>query len=79
MKRLVTSVLLGLIRAYQLLLSPWLPRACRYLPSCSDYAVEAIARHGACAGGALTLKRLARCRPGGGSGHDPVPEKLPEK
>lgn len=73
MKRVMETLMLGLVRAYQLLVSPWLGNNCRYLPSCSDYAREAIARHGACTGACLTLKRLARCRPGGGSGHDPVP------
>lgn len=79
MNRVMILLLQVLIRAYQLLLSPWLPRACRFAPSCSEYAAEAIARHGACAGLGLTLKRLARCRPGGGSGDDPVPEKRSEK
>jgi uncharacterized protein len=62
------------LRAYQLLVSPLLPPACRFLPSCSDYAVEAIERHGALRGLALALGRLARCHPWGGSGYDPVPQ-----
>ena len=62
------------IRAYQLLLSPVLPPACRFLPSCSEYAAEAIQRHGALCGGRLALQRLARCHPWGGSGYDPVPD-----
>jgi len=71
----VLSLLLrGLIRGYQLLISPVLPPACRYLPSCSDYAAEAVARHGALRGSWLALRRLARCHPWGGSGYDPVPE-----
>jgi hypothetical protein len=61
------------IRAYQLLVSPLLPPSCRYLPSCSDYAVEAIDAHGALIGFGLALRRLARCHPWGGSGYDPVP------
>ena len=65
--------LLWLIRAYQALLSPLLPNSCRYEPSCSRYAYEAIERHGVLRGGWLALKRLASCRPGGGSGYDPVP------
>ena len=68
-------LLRGMIRAYQLLLSPVLPPSCRFLPSCSDYAAEAIARHGALRGGALAAKRLLRCHPWGGSGYDPVPEE----
>jgi putative membrane protein insertion efficiency factor len=62
------------VRAYQLLISPLLPPSCRYLPTCSDYAVEAIERHGALRGTALGLRRLARCHPWGGSGYDPVPK-----
>lgn len=64
---------IGLIRAYQRLLSPWLGRSCRYLPSCSEYAAEAIACHGLARGGWLTLRRLGRCHPWGGHGYDPVP------
>jgi uncharacterized protein len=73
--RAMTSLALrGAIRGYQLLLSPLLPPSCRYLPTCSDYAVEAIARHGAGRGLVLALRRLLRCHPWGGSGYDPVPE-----
>jgi hypothetical protein len=64
----------GIIRAYQLMLSPFMAPSCRFMPSCSDYAAEAIRRHGACAGGWLALKRLARCHPLGGKGIDNVPE-----
>jgi uncharacterized protein len=62
------------VRAYQLLVSPLLPPSCRYLPTCSDYAVEAIETHGALRGTALALRRLVRCHPWGSSGYDPVPE-----
>jgi uncharacterized protein len=65
------------IRCYQLLISPLLLPSCRYLPTCSDYAVEAIGRHGALIGLGLALRRLARCHPWGGSGYDPVPERAP--
>jgi len=64
----------GLIRAYQLLLAPVLPPSCRYLPSCSQYADEAIARHGALRGSWLALGRVCRCHPWGGHGYDPVPD-----
>jgi putative membrane protein insertion efficiency factor len=74
LQRLTVLVLQVLIRVYQLLLSPLLPPSCRYLPSCSDYAVEAIGRHGAIVGVGLAARRLARCHPWGGSGYDPVPE-----
>jgi putative membrane protein insertion efficiency factor len=61
------------IRFYQWVISPMLPAACRYQPTCSAYAVEAITRHGVLAGGWLTLRRLLHCHPWGGSGFDPVP------
>ncbi|MBI4538528.1 MAG: membrane protein insertion efficiency factor YidD [Gemmatimonadetes bacterium] len=63
----------GLIRFYQLAISPWTPPACRYAPSCSAYALEAVRRHGAARGLWLGLRRLLRCHPFGGSGYDPVP------
>jgi putative membrane protein insertion efficiency factor len=62
-----------LIRAYQLLLSPFLGNHCRFTPSCSQYASEAIARHGALRGGWLAIKRIGRCHPLCDGGHDPVP------
>jgi putative membrane protein insertion efficiency factor len=62
------------IFVYRVAVSPFMAPSCRFVPSCSHYAHEAIARHGACAGGWLALKRLARCHPWGGSGVDPVPE-----
>ena len=68
-------LLRGLIRAYQLVLSPLLGPACRYLPSCSEYASEAIATHGPLAGGWLGVKRICRCHPWGGHGYDPVPPR----
>ena len=70
---MLNALLRGLIRAYQLLLSPLLLPSCRYLPSCSDYAAEAIARHGAARGCWLALGRLLSCHPWGVSGYDPVP------
>jgi uncharacterized protein len=70
----VRRTLLAAIKVYQLTLSPWLGRQCRYLPTCSAYAAESIERFGALRGSWLALKRLARCHPWGGSGYDPVPE-----
>jgi putative membrane protein insertion efficiency factor len=60
-------------RAYKLTLSPWIGRQCRYLPTCSDYAAEALIEHGPWRGGWLAAGRLCRCHPWGGSGFDPVP------
>lgn len=74
MEALKVSILLrGLIRLYQLLVSPLLLPSCRYLPSCSEYAADAIAQHGAARGSLLAARRLLRCHPWGGSGYDPVP------
>ena len=69
-----SSVLQAAVRTYQILVSPLLLPSCRFLPTCSDYAIEAIGRHGALRGFGLALRRLARCHPWGGSGYDPVPE-----
>lgn len=62
------------IRGYRLFGSPWVGRNCRFQPTCSEYALEALAKHGGIKGAWLTAKRLSRCRPGGGDGYDPVPE-----
>ncbi len=66
------GLVLALIRAYQLVIRPVLGPRCRFLPTCSDYAQEALQVHGLWRGGRLTVGRLCRCRPGGGSGYDPV-------
>ena len=66
-------VAVRLVRAYQVILSPVLGGRCRFAPSCSHYAIEAYERHGALRGTWLTLRRLLRCHPWGGSGFDPVP------
>jgi len=63
------------IRFYQLSISPMLPSACRYVPTCSQYAIEAIELHGIIRGGLLATKRICRCHPWGGSGYDPVPPR----
>jgi hypothetical protein len=76
--RLGSFVLLALIRGYQLLVSPFFPPSCRYFPSCSEYARQAVRRHGPLAGIWLAVKRLARCHPWGGLGYDPVPEESPK-
>jgi putative membrane protein insertion efficiency factor len=71
--RLVKSIFLRSIRVYQLCLSPVMPSACRFYPSCSEYSYEAVQKWGAWKGGRLALGRLLRCRPWGGRGYDPVP------
>ena len=62
-------------RAYKLTLSPWIGRACRFYPTCSDYAAEALVLHGPVRGGWLAARRLCRCHPFGGAGFDPVPPR----
>jgi putative membrane protein insertion efficiency factor len=66
-------LLRGVVHAYRLVLSPWMGFHCRFHPTCSAYALEALERHGAVRGGWLTLRRLGRCNPWGGSGVDEVP------
>jgi putative membrane protein insertion efficiency factor len=65
--------LLWLIRLYQVIISPVLPSACRFEPTCSHYGYEAIRKYGALKGGWLAMRRIGRCNPWGGSGYDPVP------
>lgn len=66
-------LLIVLFRFYQLCISPLIAPRCRYMPTCSQYAIEAVSRYGVCKGGLLTIKRICRCHPWGGSGIDPVP------
>lgn len=72
-----TALLAGLVHLYRWFLSPWLGGHCRFHPSCSDYALQALAAHGPLRGGWLMLRRLGRCHPFGGSGWDPVPPGRP--
>lgn len=74
----MTRLLLAMIRLYRITLSPYIGWHCRFHPSCSAYAAEAIERHGPRLGLWLAAKRLLRCRPGGGHGVDPVPETKEE-
>jgi len=71
--RFPQTLLIGLVKGYRLLLSPWLGSACRFEPTCSAYSLQALQQHGAAIGGYLTLRRLARCQPWCEGGHDPVP------
>ena len=70
---MIARLLIGLIRAYRYLLSPWWGRQCRFTPTCSQYAIEALQRHGAWKGSALALRRVLRCNPWHAGGFDPVP------
>ena len=74
---MLKRLLLGLVKGYRLLLSPWLGSACRFTPTCSAYAMQALERHGAAGGSYLTVARLARCHPWCAGGDDPVPESAP--
>ena len=70
-------ILISLVKAYRLLLSPWIGTSCRFTPTCSAYSLEALQRHGAGAGTYLTAVRIARCHPWCAGGHDPVPAAPP--
>lgn len=69
------ALIIALIRFYQAAVSPWLPASCRYTPSCSEYARQAVERFGAARGTWLAARRLLRCHPFAGHGHDPVPPR----
>ena len=73
----LNAVLMGIVKAYRLLLSPWLGSACRFTPTCSQYALQALERHGPAAGSYLAARRLLRCHPACPGGHDPVPDQAP--
>ena len=75
MKKILIYPFLVLIKIYQNLISPLFPPTCRYQPTCSYYAKEALQKHGLFKGGFLAIKRILSCHPWGGSGYDPVPDK----
>jgi hypothetical protein len=75
--RAVNAVLIGIVRGYRFFLSPWLGSACRFTPTCSLYALQALQSHGPAAGSYLAARRLLRCHPACAGGHDPVPEQAP--
>ena len=75
--RLPRVALIALVRGYRLLLSPWVGQGCRFTPTCSVYAIEALHRHGAIAGGGLAAWRILRCNPLCTGGCDPVPDNMP--
>ena len=70
--RILSLPLIGLIRLYQLVISPWIGPKCRFTPTCSHYAIEAFRKYGLFKGGWMAIRRISRCHPWGGSGHDPV-------
>jgi putative membrane protein insertion efficiency factor len=70
---MIKALLIAMVRVYRRVLSPLLPPACRFTPTCSTYAIEALSRHGAWRGTWLSVRRLCRCHPFGGHGYDPVP------
>ena len=72
-RKILIGLLTGCIRFYQGAISPMFPAVCRYTPTCSQYAIEAIRKHGPLRGSWLALRRILRCHPWGGSGYDPVP------
>jgi uncharacterized protein len=74
---MMRALLVGVVRAYQLLLSSWMPASCRFQPSCSNYAIEAVRRHGAGAGAYLAAARIVRCGPWCAGGDDAVPAEKP--
>lgn len=71
--RILNLLFMGLVRFYQLCISPLFPPTCRFTPTCSEYALQALRKYGPFKGLWLTMKRLSRCHPWGGSGYDPVP------
>ena len=70
-------LLIKLVRGYQFFLSPWVGSQCRFTPTCSSYAIEALQKHGALKGTWMTTKRILRCNPWARGGHDPVPDTKP--
>ncbi len=73
LKKIIKSILIGILRFYQGAISPYLGPSCRFQPTCSQYGIDAIKKHGVLKGGWLTLRRFTSCHPWGGSGFDPVP------
>lgn len=78
LNKVATFPLLILIRGYQLIISPLLGSNCRFMPTCSEYAMESLKSHGLIKGSYLTIKRIGKCHPWGGHGYDPIPTKKAE-
>ena len=79
LNRIVTFPLILLIRGYQLIVSPMLGSNCRFMPSCSEYALESLKVYGLIKGTYLTIKRIRKCHPWGSNGYDPIPTKMGKK
>ena len=75
LNKIIIFPLLIIIKVYQLIISPILRGNCRFLPTCSEYAIESLKSHGLIKGSILTIKRIGRCHPWGGHGYDPIPSK----
>jgi uncharacterized protein len=73
LKKILIAPFILLVRVYQIMISPYTPATCRYSPTCSQYTLEALKKHGLLKGGRLSVKRICSCHPWGGSGYDPVP------
>ncbi len=73
--KITVSILIGIIKSYQIVISPFLTGSCRHMPTCSQYAIDAIVQFGPIKGLYLSINRLLRCSPYGTSGYDPVPDK----
>ena len=76
---MLRRIIIGVIRVYQIGISPWTPATCRFTPTCSAYSIAAIGTHGVARGGWLAVKRVGRCHPWGGFGMDPVPPRINRK
>jgi uncharacterized protein len=72
-RKFLSYLIIGLVKFYQYVISPYTMASCRYTPTCSTYAIQAVEKHGPLKGGWLALKRIISCNPWGGHGHDPVP------
>ncbi|MFB0938425.1 MAG: membrane protein insertion efficiency factor YidD [Urechidicola sp.] len=77
--KIIAVPFIWFVRFYQMAISPYTPSSCRYSPTCSHYAIEALQKHGLFSGGILAIKRIFSCHPWGNSGYDPVPEKKDKK
>jgi putative membrane protein insertion efficiency factor len=75
----VRQLLIGLVRGYQIILSPWIGQSCRFNPTCSNYAIDALREYGALSGSWMALRRIGRCHPWHEGGDDPVPPKEPTR